>query len=186
MSSTTVGSAATLPRYPTGIYYNVGTKAEQLDEYNYLNYEVCGGGPACLRAPADWDTYVANEATIVLRHVLGNDPRPHYVHQSNLAEDGTMYPVFNEVLRRYRSYLKTPIAQLSQSEAGTTLQQQAAWSAALAAGTVSATISASGMTVNSTVPNLTVPVTGTKAGSLYGGVRSGWQPVASGATQLGI
>lgn len=181
-----LGSATTLPRYPTGVYYNVGTKAEQLDEYNYLNYEICGGGPGCLKAPADWDTYVSNEATMILRHMLANDPRPHYVHQSNLAQDGTLYPVIDEVLRRYRSYLKVPFAQLSYTDAGATLQQQAAWSGALAAGSVSGVVSASGLNVTSSVPNLAVPVTGTRLGSVYGGVRTGWQRLAAGTTALGF
>lgn len=181
-----LGSATTLPRYPTGVYYNVGTKAEQLDEYNYLNYTLCGTGPACLPAPATWDTYVSNEATMILRHILANDPRPHYVHQSNLADEGTLYPVANEVLKRYRSYVKVPFVQLSYTEASAALQQQSAWSAALAAGKVSATLSASGLKVTNSVPNLIVPVTGTRSAPAYGTVRSGWQKLAVGTTQLGL
>ncbi|MCW2989544.1 MAG: hypothetical protein JWM73_138 [Solirubrobacterales bacterium] len=123
---------------------------------------------------------------MIMRHVLSNDPRPHYVHQSNLAEDGTMYPVFNEVVRRYRSYLKVPVVQLSYSEAGTTLAQQAAWSDALANGKVSGTISATGMTITNTVPNLVAPVTGTRTLPTYGTLRSGWLRLGAGTTQLGI
>jgi hypothetical protein len=186
MTPAALGAATTLPRYPTGIYYNVGTKAEQLDEYNYLNYTLCGTGPACLTAPATWDTYVGNEATMILRHVLGNDPRPHYIHQSNLAEEGTAYPVFDEVLRRYRSYLKVPVVQLSYTDANATLAQQAAWTAALAAGKVSATISATGMSIANTVPNLVAPVTGPRSVPTYGTQRSGWLRLGAGTTQLGL
>jgi hypothetical protein len=188
MDSTVVGSATTLPRYPTGIYYNVGTKAEQLDEYNYLNYTVCvgTGNPGCLGAPVDWNGYVNNEATMILRHILGNDPRPHYVHQANLAEDGTLYPVADELLRRYKSYLKTPLVQPTYTDASAILAQQTAWSSALAAGTVSATISATGMSVTSKVANLMVPVTGIKGQAVYGGIKTGWQKLAVGTTQLGL
>ncbi|MCW2967245.1 MAG: hypothetical protein JWM71_1017 [Solirubrobacteraceae bacterium] len=184
-NQTAVGPATTDPRHPTGIYYNVGTKAEELDEYNYLNYTVCGGGPACISAPVDWNGYVNNEATIILRHVLGNDPRPHFVHQSNLAEDGTMYPVMDEVLRRYHAYVNTPLTQLSATDEAGTLQQQGAWTAAVAAGKVTGTITAAGLSVTSTIPNLMVPVSGTRAGTTYGGVRSGWQKVGAGTISLG-
>ena len=181
-----LGPAYTLPRHPTGIYFNVGTQAEQLDEYNYLNYTACGGGPACLKAPVDWNGYVDNQATILLRQILANDPRPDFVHQANLAEDGTMYPVMDEVLRRYRSYLATPITQLSETAAASMLGQQAAWNAAVAAGNVSGTITAAGLTVTSSIPNLMVPITGTKLGTLYGGLRSAWQKVPAGTFTAGL
>jgi hypothetical protein len=186
LTPTTIGSTTTLPRYPTGIYYNVGTKAEQLDEYNYLNYTLCGTGPACLPAPADWSTYVGNESTMILRHILANDPRPHYVHQSNLAEEGTLYPVADEVLRRYRSYLKVPFVQQSYSDASATLAQQATWADAVTTGKVSGTISSTGITVSNAVPNLIVPVTGTRTLPLYGTQRSGWLRLGAGTTPLGL
>ena len=134
----------------------------------------------------DWNGYVNNEATMMLRHILGNDPRPHYVHQSNLAEEGTLYPVADELLRRYKSYLKAPIVQLDYTDASATLQEQSAWAAAVAAGSVSATISATGMTVSSSVRNLMVPVTGTRGLPTYNGVPSGWQKVTGTTTQLGL
>ncbi|MFL5846324.1 MAG: hypothetical protein ACJ762_16680 [Solirubrobacteraceae bacterium] len=185
---TGIGSATTLPRYPTGVYYNVGTKAEQLDEYNYLNYTLCTGtgNPGCLSAPVDWDGYVNNEATMILRHILANDPRPHYVHQSNLAEEGTLYPVANEVIRRYRSYLKVPVVQSNYTEAGATLAQQAAWSSALNSGKVSGTISATGMTITNTGSQLAAPATGLRVLPTYGVMRSGWMTLPAGTTTLGI
>ena len=38
------------------------------------------------------DYIVPLETRIALRHVLANDPRPHYVHQSNIAEDRIALP----------------------------------------------------------------------------------------------
>ena len=186
-----LANALSVPRWPTGVYYNVGTKAEELDEYNYLNYSICGDhqghGIGCLPAPVtSYDQFVNNEAGMIIRHILDNDPRPHYVHQSNLAEDGTMYPVFDEVLRRFHAYVNTPLVQPTETEEGQTLQQQAAWNAAVDAGSVTGTITSAGLTVTSTVPDLMVPATGIRAGSLYGGLRSGWMRVGAGTTNLGL
>src|SRR5262249_58365803 len=77
---TTLGPALTVPRYPTNVYYNVGKMAEQLDEYNYVYFEHCTASATntCLTHPATWAEYVRSEASIMLRHVLANDPRPHY------------------------------------------------------------------------------------------------------------
>ena len=33
-----IGSAVTIPRHPANVYYNVGTLAEQLDEYNWIYF----------------------------------------------------------------------------------------------------------------------------------------------------
>ena len=38
-----IGQATTVPRYPSNVYYNVGTMAEQLDEYNYIYLPPLGG-----------------------------------------------------------------------------------------------------------------------------------------------
>ena len=97
-----IGDAVTVPRHPSNVYYNVGTFAEQLDEYNYLYFDNCTNTATttCLSAKATYAQYVNSEATTMLRHLLTNDARPHYFHQSNLAEDGTLYPVADEVLKR--------------------------------------------------------------------------------------
>src|SRR5262249_56406275 len=79
-------------------------------------------------------------------HVLGNDPRPHYVHQSNLiltSGNGILYGadhqgVLDVLLARYHAYFNAtaPLVQPSMSQAGTLLRQQSAW--ATAAPTVTA------------------------------------------------
>ena len=186
-----LGSAASVPRWPTGVYYNVGTYAEELDEYNFLNYTVCGdghgNGPGCLPAPVTtYDQFVNNEAGMIIRHILDNDPRPHFVHQSNLAEDGTLYPVADEVLKRYNAYLNTPLVQPTEAQQGLLIQQQNAWNAALAAGKVTGTITAGKLTVTSALPGLMVPVTGVGAGTLYGGTKSGWFKTGNGVLNLGL
>ena len=60
------------------------------------------------REPLDLETgfgsyIVPLEAEIALRHVLGNDARPHFVHQSNLAEDRILYPVLDRLIADYEA-----------------------------------------------------------------------------------
>ncbi|ROP53686.1 hypothetical protein [Streptomyces sp. PanSC9] len=198
----TVGTGTlTVPRYPMNVYYNVGTKAEMADEYNWIYTSradggsgICEDNPAstCLSRPLDTatgftDAIVPAEAHTDLGHVLGNDPRPHYAHQSNLAEDRLLYPVLDRVLADYQGLFadNTPIVNLRQSAIGTEMQNRAKWQAALDAGKVTAY--RIGNTVTVTAPSGTqVPVTaseGTKQqqvlgtttfGTAYAGQRSAW------------
>ena len=166
-----LGTTLTVPRHPTNIFYNVGTKAEQLDEYNYLYFENCSIG--CLSAPATWDQYVANEVAIMFRHVTGNDVDPHYVHVSNLAEEGTMYPVMDAILAKYKSLFTVPLVQPSLTQAGVQWKRQTAWAAALGSNQVSATFD--GTNIKVTAPaGVDVPVTGGRNLAQYGTERSDW------------
>ncbi|MGW6733490.1 hypothetical protein [Streptomyces sp. NPDC055013] len=196
-----VGAALTVPRYPMNVYYNVGTEEEMVDEYNWIYTSTADGGsgicennPAstCLDDPLNTDTgydeyIVPLEARTALGHAISNDPRPHYAHQSNLAEDRTLYPVLDKVLADYRALFadNTPVENLAQSAIGTELQRRAAWQSALAKGSVTAY--RIGNTVTVTAPSGTqIPVTapqgtvkqlliGTTAfGTPYAGERSAW------------
>ncbi|MFI8187862.1 hypothetical protein ACIF8T_03495 [Streptomyces sp. NPDC085946] len=201
-----VGGALTVPRHPMNVYYNVGTAAEMADEYNWVYTSradggsgVCEDNPAstCLDAPLDPATgyathIVPQEARTALGHALANDPRPHYVHQSNLAEDRILYPVLDRVLADYRALFadNTPLENPRHSAVGTELQRRAAWQAALAGGRVTAY--RIGITVTVTAPSGTrIPVTapeGTKQqlvlgttafGTPYAGERSAWAAPAA-------
>ncbi|MFD4565411.1 hypothetical protein ACFWOX_13555 [Streptomyces sp. NPDC058467] len=194
-------SVLTVPRYPMNVYYNVGTKAEMADEYNWLYTSKADGGSGicednplstCMPAPLDTATGYASyivplEAHTALGHALGNDPRPHYAHQSNLAEDRILYPVLDKVLADYQAlYADTaPLENPRQSAIGTELQRRAAWQTAVANGKVTAY--RIGTTVTVTAPSGTqIPVTapeGTKKqlllgttafGTPYAGERSAW------------
>ncbi|MGW0858440.1 hypothetical protein [Streptomyces sp. NPDC002690] len=203
-----VGSALTVPRYPLNIYYNAGTKADEVDEYNFIygsraqgGSGICDDNPAtttCLAAPLStttgFDDYIVPlESRQALGHVLGNDPRPHYVHQSNLAEDRLLYPVLTSVLSQYRAlYADTaPVVNLRQKDIGAELQRRAAWKSALSAGTVTAyriggdvTVQApSGIQVTATVPAGTT-LGGSEFGTAYAGERSGWTASTGSALAL--
>ena len=112
-----IGSALTVPRHPINVYFNVAKVAEEVDEYNWIYTSRANGGsgicednPAtttCV-APLDLETgytekIIPQETRIALSHVLNNDPRPHYVHQSNLAEDRILYPMLDSILNGYRA-----------------------------------------------------------------------------------
>ena len=181
-SQRVIGSALTVPRHPTNIFYNVGTQAEQLDEYNYVYYEACVAG--CLTAPATWEQYLANEVAIMFRHVALNDAYPHYAHVSNLAEDGTLYPVIDAFLAKYDSLFTVAIVDPTLTGAGIQVKRQAVWRAALDAGQVSARLSNGKVSVSSPA-GIDVPLTGTKKVEQYGAERSGWKK-SDGSLQVKV
>ncbi|MFI6444981.1 hypothetical protein [Kitasatospora sp. NPDC050543] len=207
-----VGSSTlTVPRYPMNVFYNAGTAKEEADEYNWIYTSVANGGSGvcennanstCLSTPLDTTTgyqsyIVPLEARIDLGHVLSNDPRPHFIHQSNLAEDRIVYPVLEKVLSTYRALHadNAPIVNLPQKEIGAEFQRRAAWNKALAAGQVTAyrmgdtvTVTApSGVQVQATMPTGTTQklTLGSGAfGTAYAGTLSGW--VKPGSLQSSV
>lgn len=174
-----IGGAMTVPRHPSNVYYNTGTFAEQLDEYNWIYFENCTNTATttCFGAPATWAQYVDNEATIMLRHLLTNDPRPHYFHEANLAEEGIFYAVVGEVIARYNNLLTVPLYQPTLTESAEILAQQKAWDAAwkLPEGQAPVAYVKDGVVVISGIDATPVPITGTYDGSWYGGDKSGWE-----------
>jgi hypothetical protein len=188
----TDGPAQAVPRYPENIYYNVATQAQEVDEYNTLYLPPWLGGvcvntavTTCESTPASFQQIVESAATNMFGHVMGNDPRPHYFHQTNIAGDGILYNILNTLLAQYHLYFNSsaPIVQLTESQSGALLAEQQAWSNALAAGSVSGYLQNNQVTiVNNTGAPISAPVTGTSVGSLYGGIKSGWTGVAAGST----
>ncbi|MCP9985423.1 hypothetical protein LUX01_00635 [Streptomyces sudanensis] len=193
-----VGPAVTVPRHPMNIFYNAGRAADQVDEYNWIYTSraqggsgICEDNPAtttCLPAPLDTATGYADhivplERRIALGHVLANDPRPHFIHQSNLAEDRIAYPVLDGVLTSYRALFAddTPVVNLRMRDIGEELRRRAAWRAAVQDGKVAAyriggtvTVEAPGGTaVPATAPEGTAR-DGSAFGESYAGARSGW------------
>ncbi|MGX1565050.1 hypothetical protein [Streptomyces sp. NPDC055506] len=201
-----IGNALTVPRHPMNVYYNVGTAAEMADEYNWIYTSrgdggsgVCEDNPTstCLDEPLDTtngyaEHIVPQEARTALGHALAGDPRPHYAHQSNLAEDRLLYPVMEKVLTDYRALFadNTPLENPRHSAIGTEVQRRAAWQTALTNGRVTAyrigntiTITApSGTQIPATAPEGTRKqlLLGTTAfGTQYAGSRSAWTTPAA-------
>jgi hypothetical protein len=169
-----VGPARTVPRHPMNIFYNVATKAEEVDEYNWIYTSqadggsgICTANPATstcippLPGPAAFDSYIVPiEARIALGHIVSGDPRPHYAHQSNITEDRVLYPVLDEVLARYQAgyATNTPLVNPRMAAVAEQLRRADAWRTAVSQGLIDGYVSAGRVTiVNRTGGSLYVP-----------------------------
>ncbi len=204
----TDGGAQAVPRYPTNIYYNVSAEAQEVDEYNHLYLPPSLGGACensstttCLAAPATFADIISSVDQGMFGHVVGNDPRPDYFHQTNMmgtppagapttgtppstsptVGDGLYYSTMNQLLAEYNSYFSVPIVQPTTLQIATLLAEQAAWAANTS---VSGYIQGNQVTItNSATTAVAVPVTGDPAvGSVYGGTQSGWTSLGTGST----
>ena len=202
------GGFLAFPRYPTNIYYNASRQGQQLDEYNWIYVAPANGGgcvpiagvTTCRTTPATWTDYLTSEDNIMFRHVMGNDPRPHFMHQSNLADydpalpetdpdqGGILYPMIDGLVGRYETYFDRtdePLVQLTSAQIGATLQQQATWAANVASGKVSAYLQDGLLHVdNGGSAPMDVPITGTTFGDMYASQKSGWASIPAGSEQI--
>ncbi len=201
-TSFTDGTAQSIPRYPTNIYYNASTEAQEVDEFNTLYTPTSQGGKCtasstttCESSPATFASVVSDVDTNMFQHMMGNDPRPHYFHQPNMmgspppgpatagtppatsptVGDGLYYSVMNPLLEQYNSYFNAPLEQPTMAQIGAVLGEQQEWSAA-SASQVSGYIEGKKITItNSGSSAVNTPLTGvTGVGSSYGGITSGW------------
>ncbi len=182
-----IGTALGLPRHPIDVFYNVASKADETSEYNWIYDSTADGGSgvcqtsgvstciAPLSLTTGWSSHILPvQIRTMLGAMLENDPRPFYMHQSNLTGDRLGYPLMDGVLSDYRSVFapNAPIINQRMSADGGALNAQDVWAQALSAGTVSGYIQ--GKTVTITGPaGTSVPVTvpnGTKIGSAKGAV----------------
>jgi hypothetical protein len=202
----TQGAVRAVPRYPSNVYYNVSHQAQQLDEYNWIYVAPANGGgcvpitgvTTCRTTLATWGDYVTSETRVMFRHLTGNDPRPHFFHQSNLADfnpalpetdpnqGGILYPVIGTLVDRYAAAYNgalpagEPLVQLTTAEIADVLARQDAWTAAKPS--VSAWLQDGRVYVrNGGTAAVNVPLTGTTVGEPYSGQRSGWVSIAAGA-----
>jgi hypothetical protein len=193
----TDSGATAVPRYPTNIFYNVATNAQEVDEYQTI-YDLAPSG-ACKDIPGVTTCNPSGTAFTIaqiiasidqgmFQHIMGNDPRPHYFHQTNLMSqpgqgDGLYYETVNPLLTQYRQYFadNAPIVQLTMPQIGTLLTEQAGWAAS--SGKVTGSIQGNTVTVaNGTGGQLEIPLTGTTVGSPYAGSQSGWVLAPAGTS----
>jgi hypothetical protein len=216
--SLTSGSstATSAPRYPSNIYYNASNWTDELNEYNTLyvapgvslgnaTYPTetghCDASSAttCLSTPATESSLLASESRIMLSHVLANNPRVGYAHQTNLiggsdpANGYTLLTLLNNMLTQYDAWTSTaaPLVQMTDTTEAQVLGQQSAWAAAETAGSVKASETNGVVTVtNASGSPVSVPVTtpqgttvgGAAFGQSYGGELSTWTTIAAGAS----
>jgi hypothetical protein len=187
-----------IPRYPTNIYYNVATNAQEVDEYQTLyDLPTCvpiGGVTTCNPAgtPFTIAQIIASIDQGMFQHMMGNDPRPHYFHQTNLMSqpgqgDGLFYETINPLLSEYNTYFagNAPLQQPTMAQIGTLLNEQAGWAAANASQ-ISGFIQGSTVTVQNNGPATEIPLTGTSVGTPYAGTQSGWTLAPSGTSTYGV
>jgi len=194
----TDGGARAVPRYPTNIYYNAATAEQELDEYNYIYLPppagICRSSATntCLGAPlnsiSEIGQNVVNGGGGMFQHLMGNDPRPHYFHQSNMiggASGGLYFLVMDQLLAKYNSLFTVPIVQPTMGQIGELLARQAAWSTASSAATppVTGYIQGGQVTITNSGAAIDAPLSGTTTvGSDYGGTKSGWVTIPAGTT----
>jgi hypothetical protein len=214
--------AESAPRYPSNIYYNAASWPIEINEYNTL-YVAQGdnlGDPTytseighcdntssttCITTPATQATILASESRIMLSHVLDNDPRVGYAHQTDLIADGTgavtastqlgytILGLISDMQSQYNTWTNTPLIQMTDTSEAGVLGQQAAWATALGTGNVGATETNGVISVtNTTGAAVNVPITapaGTTInsavfGQSYGGTQSAWTNVPTTGVTL--
>jgi hypothetical protein len=198
-----VGAALGVPRHPIDIGADVDTVAEEISEFNWYNDSKADGGSgicrgskvtACLK-PLNPKTgftsfIVPGQVQIVFNALINNDPRPFFMHQSNLTGDRIAYPIMDGVLSAYRAVYgpSAPIDNLPTDEDGVVLRDQQLWAQAVRAGTVTAWVEGTTVTISGP-PGTPVPLTvpagstaGPAGGPAYGDAYAGEQ---SGYTTLG-
>jgi hypothetical protein len=192
--------ATGIPRYPTNIYYNVSTNAQEVDEYETLyDSPTCtpiAGVTTCNPAGTAFTIgdIVASVDSGMFSHMMGNDPRPTYFHQTNLMSqttgtvngegDGLFYETVNPLLTEYNQYFNSsaPIEQPTMAAIGALLTEQAAWATA-AGNTVTGAIEGNQVTVdNAGTGAIEVPLSGTTGGTSYAGINSYWTSVNPGTS----
>ena len=157
----------------------------------------------CLSQPATEADVLASETHIMMSHVLGNDPRVSYAHQSDLigpaTQNGqdygyTILALINSMLSQYSNWFTAtaPLDQVTDASDAQVLAEQGAWASAVASGQVTATESGGTVTITNNGSGVKVPVTvppgttgsgGAAFGQPYGGILSAWDDLGNGATQ---
>jgi len=202
--SFTDGPAVVVPRHPINIFYNAATWTQQIDEYNWI-YQSAPGGNCVATSVTTCSATAATQANIsdsvesgMLATITNNDPEPFYAHQTNLVGASTsasvLAPVLTQLVTAYHSTFSAaePYVQPTLSQAGAILGKKAAWAAALAAGTVTATEQGGTIVIKNTGASLGIPVNaptgtliepaGTAFGSAYAGSLSDWVTIPAGGT----
>ena len=179
-----IGGVLAVPRHPTVLAYDAATRDQLLDRLRVAGATLVGS----------WPDVATAEATRIVAGVLGNDPLPHYFHQSNLiarTDDrqagGTslLCSLLDQTLDLYESLISAsmPVVQPSMSEVGRHLLRVQRWRRVCASGKVHGYLDNSTVSIiNMTGRRVEVPLTGVVAGEDYAGNRSGWLTVSPGTT----
>ena len=214
-----LGGALGSPRYPSNIYYNAANWPDELSEYNTL-YVAQGdsigsttfpgengrcadtSSTTCRTAPATEADVLASESRIMLGHVLNNNPRVNYAHQTNLigpaTQNGQDYgyiilDLISNMQNQFNTWYNStaPLVQMTDVTAAQVLQEQGAWASAETGGQATASEQNGVVTVTNAGAEVKIPVTvpagttvnGAAFGTAYGGQLSDWVDLGTGATE---
>ena len=137
-----VGAALGVPRHPIDVGYDVDTVAAEVNEFNWFKDSKADGGSGICQASnvtsclkplnprTGWTSFIVpGQVQIVYTRLLNNDPRPFFMHQSNLTGDRLAYVVMDDILSAYRAVYgpSAPIINLPMSGGGTVLRKQQLW-----------------------------------------------------------
>ena len=201
----------TVPRYPSNVYYNVASRADQLDEYNWIYtapraaaaaWRSRTSRPATPRRSTGSTTSAARRGScsaISSATTRGRTTSTRPTSRSRTPQPvpatrrrgapvgGTLYAVIDTLLARYEQIFdrgSMPLLQLSQKQVADTLAQQDAWAAAWRSGQVSAWMVDGVLHVaNTGTTPVDAPLTGTTEGSVYGAQRSGWVTIPANSVR---
>jgi hypothetical protein len=167
-----------IPRHPTNLFYNLQTKDQWVDEYNWY-YCLCSPSTSPWKiwpAPLDYQQIVDQESDNLLSYLLSWDMDPWMFHQANLGPYDGQHSLFTDLLDatldKYVNLYNLPILGLTQQQVGVRMKQRMAYDASGVQATI---VPCQSMTL--TVQNAaSIPITGVTAGTTesYGG-----QPISS-------
>ena len=136
-----------IPRWPTNIFFNTTTPAENTSEFNYLygpnGIVKDGNGNAFFATNQTWSQILDFEADIALRHILSSSPYPHYVHQNNLREyqngRSLIYDLSEAIFAEYSQYFSLPLISQDWNALTSTLESRTSFFNAGASGVINKT-----------------------------------------------
>jgi hypothetical protein len=176
-----------VPRHPTNIFYDVATRAAEVDEYNTI-YRSYWGRDLSYREIIDVDT------SFGLHYLLTGDIDPLMFHQPNLKSelvDGTNHSLFGDWVEtsatRFAALMRFPILTLTQREIASAMQARAAFNACGAAATYVEAGSARTLELRSR-STCVVPITGVSSSTgtveVYAGVPTTEVAMTPGGTKV--
>ena len=204
-------AAQAIPRYPTNIYYNASTEAQEVDEFNTLYTPIAQGGKCvasatttCETAPATFAEIVSDVDTNMFQHMMGNDPAaallPPAEHHGltacraaddrdppgDLAERRRRAVLLGDepAARRVQQVLQRPDRTADDGADRTAARRAGGMERRRTPSQVSGYIEGNKVTINNTGAGaVSAPLTGvTGVGSSYGGIQSGWTSVPAGTS----
>lgn len=169
-----------IPRYPTNLFYNVGTPTEWASEYNFLYRAYWGRN-------LTYSEILDKEADVVLGYMLRGNINPIMLHQTNTRfydkTHSTQTDLLDRIFQKYDAVFNLPILSLQMDEIGQRMRDKGQY---LSAGVRATWDPASKKVTLKATKAAVVPVTGLQTGTLaeelYGAQYISHVSVPAGAT----